>query len=181
MSPVRAGGAPYSPPPRHANTQAAPACGRRGWAAGAGGRRVSLLRKPGFTGLSGDAILRLSGPTGAATRGCERPDAGGGDGVVVGRVLAWLLIAFGLGVFAYDLWAFLNRGVISMTALGQLWYSLHPGSLNLVQAVIERYVHTFLWDPIIISVLLAPAALLFLGIGILLALVFRKRKRRRGR
>ena len=47
--------------------------------------------------------------------------------------------------------------------------------------MIERYVHTFLWDPIIISVLLAPAALLFLGIGILLALVFRKRKRRRGR
>ena len=81
------------------------------------------------------------------------------------------------GRVGFDLWAFLNRGVIGMTALGQLWYSLHPGSLNLVQAVIERYVHTFLWDPIIISVLLAPAALLFLGIGILLALVFRKRKR----
>jgi hypothetical protein len=109
------------------------------------------------------------------------PDQGEANDIVVGRVLAWLFIALGLGVFAYDLWAFLNRGVIGMTALGQLWYSLHPGSLNLVQAVIERYVHTLLWDPIIIGVLLAPAALLFLGIGLVLALVFRKRKRRRGR
>jgi hypothetical protein len=98
---------------------------------------------------------------------------------VIGRVLAWLFIALGLGVFAYDVWVFLNRGVVGLTALGQLWYSLHPGSLNLVQAVIERYVAQFLWDPVIITVLLAPASLVFLVIGILFALAFRRRKRRR--
>ncbi len=98
---------------------------------------------------------------------------------MVGRVLAWLFIALGLGVFAWDVWVFLNRGLVQMTALGQLWYWAHPGSLNLVQAVIERYVHPFLWDPVIISVLLTPAAIVFLVIGVLLAFAFRRRKRRR--
>jgi hypothetical protein len=98
---------------------------------------------------------------------------------VIGRYLAWILIALGLGVFAYDVWVFLDSGAVKLTALGQLWYSLHPGSLNLVQAVIERYVHPFLWDPVIISVLLAPASAIFVAIGIVLALAFRKRKRRR--
>jgi hypothetical protein len=98
---------------------------------------------------------------------------------VIGRFLAWLFVALGLGVFAYDVWVFLNSGAVRLTALGQLWYWIHPGSLNLVQAVVERYIHPFLWDPIIINVLLAPAAALFVGIGILFALLFRRRKRRR--
>jgi hypothetical protein len=98
---------------------------------------------------------------------------------VIGRFLAWLFIALGLGVFAYDVWVFLNSGAVRLTALGQLWYWIHPGSLNLVQAVVERYVHPFLWDPIIINLLLAPAAVLFLVIGILFALIFRRPKRRR--
>ena len=98
---------------------------------------------------------------------------------MIGRFLAWLFIALGLGVFGYDLWVFLDSGAVRLTALGQLWYWLHPASLNLVQAVVERYIHPFLWDPIIINVLLAPAALVFLIIGILFALIFRRRKRRR--
>lgn len=97
---------------------------------------------------------------------------------MIGRFLAWLFIALGLGVFAYDVWVFLNSGAVRLTALGQLWYWVHPGSLNLTQAVVERYLHPFLWDPIIINVLLAPAAVLFLAIGILFGMLFRRRKRR---
>jgi hypothetical protein len=98
---------------------------------------------------------------------------------VIGRFLAWLFIALGVGVFAYDVWVFLNNGVVRLTALGQLWYWVHPGSLNLLQAGVERHIHPFLWDPIIINVLLAPAAVLFLAIGIVFGLIFRRRKRRR--
>ena len=98
---------------------------------------------------------------------------------MIGRFLAWLFIALGLGVFAYDIWVFLNSGAVRLTALGQLWYWIHPGSLNLSQAVVERYIHPFLWDPIVIHVLLAPAAVLFLLIGVAFALLFRRRKRRR--
>ena len=97
---------------------------------------------------------------------------------MVGRVLGWIFIALGLAVFARDVWIFLESGAVAMTPVGQIWYALHPGSLNLVQAVVERYLHPVLWDPVIFSILLLPAALLFLAIGIVLALVFRSRRRR---
>ncbi len=101
---------------------------------------------------------------------------------MIGRVFAWIFIALGLAVFARDVWVFLESGAVAMTPLGQLWFSLHAGSLNLVQAVVERYLHPLLWDPVIFSVLRLPAALLFLGIGFALALAFRRRRRRyRGR
>lgn len=100
---------------------------------------------------------------------------------MVGRGLAWIFIALGLAVFARDIWVFLETGVASMTPVGQLWYSLHAASLNLVQAVVERYIHPFLWDPVIFSVLRLPASLLFLVVGIVLALTFRRRRRRHRR
>ena len=97
---------------------------------------------------------------------------------MVGRALGWLFIALGLAVFARDAWVFLENGVVSMTAVGQLWFSIHAGSLNLVQAVVERYVHPMIWDPVIFSVLRLPAALLFVAIGLVLAIAFRRRRRR---
>ena len=98
---------------------------------------------------------------------------------MIGRWLAWCLLALGLALAGRDIYLFLETGARSMTALGQLWYSLHPGSLNLVQAVIERYVHPFLWDPIIFSILRLPAWLVFLAPGLVLLFVFRRRTRRR--
>ena len=97
---------------------------------------------------------------------------------MVGRVLGWIFVALGLAVFARDVWVFLESGAVAMTPLGQLWFSLHAGSLNLVQAVVERYLHPFLWDPVIFSVLRLPASLLFLAIGVILVLAFRPRRRR---
>ncbi len=39
---------------------------------------------------------------------------------------------------------------------GQVWFQLDNGSLNLVQAITQRYVAPFLWDPIAITVLNWP-------------------------
>lgn len=97
---------------------------------------------------------------------------------MIGRVLAWLFVALGLGVFAYDLWIFLDSGAVRLTALGQLWYWLDPGSLNLAQAVIQRYIHPALWDPVITSVLFLWASPFFLILGIALVWLFRRRGRR---
>ncbi len=54
----------------------------------------------------------------------------------------------------FQLWAQSGRYV--PVALGQLWFSLDPPSLNLVQAVIERYVWPPLWDPVLVTVLRWP-------------------------
>jgi hypothetical protein len=60
-------------------------------------------------------------------------------------------------------------------ALGQLWYELNRSSLNLVQAVVQRYIHPFLWDPIIVSILLSWAFAVLIILGALLLFVFRRR------
>jgi hypothetical protein len=102
----------------------------------------------------------------------------GGNGVI-GRWLAWGLVALGAVLAGRDAYAFLETGARSLTALGQLWYALHPGSLNLIQAVVERYIHPFLWDPVIFSVLRLPASLVFLAPGVAYLVLRRKRGRRR--
>ncbi len=40
--------------------------------------------------------------------------------------------------------------------IGGLWFSLSPGTLNLAQAVIQRYLWPQIWDPGIIWILQQP-------------------------
>lgn len=42
------------------------------------------------------------------------------------------------------------------TALGAIWYDWHAPSLNLVQAIIERYVLPQLWSYVLLPLLLWP-------------------------
>lgn len=59
-------------------------------------------------------------------------------------------------------------GDTEIMPLGALWFSLHSASLNLVQAVIERYIWVPLWDPVLLAVLQWPAAPAFGILGALL-------------
>jgi hypothetical protein len=70
---------------------------------------------------------------------------------------------------ARDAFAWIETKQWTPISLGQLWYNLDPSSLNLMQAVVQRYIHPFLWDPIIVTVLLwwAFAVLMVLGLLIL--------------
>jgi hypothetical protein len=91
--------------------------------------------------------------------------------MIAGRVIGWIIVLAGLSVLIRDVIAWLDTKIWEPIALGQLWYQLDRPGLNLVQAVIQRYVSPVLWDPIILSILLcwAFAALIALGAGILLA------------
>ncbi len=42
---------------------------------------------------------------------------------------------------------------------GEIWFALSPDSLNLMQAVTQRYVSPGLWDPTIVALLKLPAIL----------------------
>ena len=75
--------------------------------------------------------------------------------MIVGRVIGWVFLLAGAAVLARDVMVWLDTKVWAPIALGQLWYQLDRSSLNLAQAVIQRYVLAFLWDPIIVSILLA--------------------------
>lgn len=93
------------------------------------------------------------------------------------RVIGFILLALGLAAFGWD--AAQSTGVrdLHLSAAGELWYALSPATLNLAQAVTQRYVLPWLWDPVMITVLLWPAALV-LGVPglLLLATSFRRRR-----
>jgi hypothetical protein len=65
-----------------------------------------------------------------------------------------------------------------LTPLGETWFRADPGSLNLVQAVIQRYVLPEIWDPGIVSVLQLPTALVAAVLGALFMLIGLPRERR---
>jgi hypothetical protein len=88
---------------------------------------------------------------------------------MIGRLIGWIFLLAGLSVLVRDVLVWIDTKRWAPLALGQLWYDLNRSSLNLVQAVVQRYIHPFLWDPIIVSVLLcwAFAVLMLLGVLIL--------------
>ncbi|HXV23800.1 MAG TPA: hypothetical protein VED46_06045 [Alphaproteobacteria bacterium] len=93
--------------------------------------------------------------------------------------LLLLLGALAAAAWQFQLWAQTGRFV--PLALGQMWFTLDPPSLNLVQAVIERYVWPHLWDPVLLTVLRWPAwAVLGLPALILLILPMGRRRRKDG-
>jgi ABC-type Fe3+ transport system permease subunit len=98
---------------------------------------------------------------------------------MIGRLIGWIVFLAGLAVLARDVFVWIDTKHWAPIALGQLWYQLNRSSLNLVQAVVQRYINPFLWDPIIVSILLSWAFAVLMFLGVLLLIVFRRRTARR--
>src|SRR5690606_25481060 len=96
--------------------------------------------------------------------------------MILGRLIDWLLVGVSAALLGYDLLQFLHSQRRRALRLGEFWFKLDVGSLNLAQAVIQRYIFPELWDPVLVSFLLWPAALTFFAAGILFLLLFRKKK-----
>jgi hypothetical protein len=105
--------------------------------------------------------------------------AGAGVSMIVGRVIGWIVLLAGGAVLVRDLLVWIDTKNWAPIALGKLWYDLSRSSLNLVQAVVQRYIHPFLWDPIIVSILLSWAFAVLMVLGALLLVVFRGRAAQR--
>ncbi len=76
------------------------------------------------------------------------------------RLLLTLLSgAFALATLAVGLYDLLGPPARSgfFHTGGEIWFALSPDSLNLMQAVTQRYVSPSLWDPTIVAVLKLPA------------------------
>jgi len=78
-------------------------------------------------------------------------------GFAIGAVLLYLAL------YAGAMEVRLNVGSDSYATLllGELWFGLAPGTLNFLQAIIQRYLSPELWDPGIVTVLLWPAWMVF--------------------
>ena len=66
--------------------------------------------------------------------------------MIVWRIIGWIVLLAGLSVLVRDAIAGFDTGVWRPIAVGQLWYDIDRSSLNLVQAVTQRYVSPFLWN-----------------------------------
>ncbi len=101
--------------------------------------------------------------------------------MIVGRLIGWALIFAAMLILGYEAagWIDSDTNVWHVRAAGKLWFDIHPGSLNASQAGIQRYVLPELWDPVIQTVLTWPAWAVLGVPGILLAVLFRRRRRRR--
>jgi hypothetical protein len=101
------------------------------------------------------------------------------------RGIGWVLLIIALLVIAYGSMIWIGGVPIFEQTGGEYWFQAHSESLNLIQAVIQRYLHPSVWDPFLVNILLWPvggglglvAAALAVP-GILLISLFRRRRRR---
>src|SRR5437660_11646173 len=98
---------------------------------------------------------------------------------MIGRLIGWIVFLAGLAVLAHDVFVWIDTKRWAPIAVGQLWFDLGRSSLNLVQAVVQRYIHPFLWDPIIVTVLLWWAFAVLRVLGVLIRALAGRRARAR--
>jgi len=85
------------------------------------------------------------------------------------RFVGWTLLCLSLAILGRELYQLADTGKLVLSSWGELWFSLHPSSLNLYQAVVERYISTELWDQVLAPMLLWDAFMVFAVPGVVLA------------
>lgn len=94
------------------------------------------------------------------------------------RWIGWGMLCVGLVVGLLDLIVFLQSGGPVFRSGGSWWFMLSPDTLLLAQPAIERHILPALWDPIILTVLEQPLALVLAAIGLVILLLARRRRRK---
>ncbi len=72
------------------------------------------------------------------------------------RVLGLFLILLAATALFFDYWA-ADDG-FRLRAVGEIWFQVHPNSLQLLQPALERHVAVWLWDPVMLTLLTWPLA-----------------------
>jgi hypothetical protein len=98
--------------------------------------------------------------------------------MIIGRIISWLILATGVGLLAWAVIPVFRGEPFAPEATGKIWSEVHQDSLLLLQPAIERHIAPWLWSDIVQPVLVAPAYLVLIILGILLTLIFRKRRKK---
>jgi hypothetical protein len=91
--------------------------------------------------------------------------------MIIGRIIGWLFCIVALMALGAESIAALETGAYRGLAIGELWYLIDRGSLNLMQAVVQRHLIPSLWDGVVV-LLQQPAWLVFGVAGPVLVLLF---------
>jgi hypothetical protein len=94
-----------------------------------------------------------------------------------GRFVGWSLLLLAVAALGWEVIAWGLTGQYVSNIAGQVWASIDRPSLNLTQAVVQRYVLPELWDYLILPILLAPLWLVLAVPGLFLVLFCRYGRR----
>ena len=92
-------------------------------------------------------------------------------------IIGWILLALGVAILCHDLVKWMLSGAFEVIDAGLFWFSVHPDSLKLAEPAIARYIHPFLWHPVMSTILLAPAFVVFAVPGVILLYLTHRRGR----
>lgn len=102
---------------------------------------------------------------------------------MITRLLGSLFLALMLIMIVMDGAKVLSSNQLAFTPLGQIWFEIDRAldtlTLNTLQAIVQRYVHPIVWDPIIVTILGAPAWLICAILGVFFLYLGRTRTRER--
>ena len=88
--------------------------------------------------------------------------------VFLARVLGYWMIAAAIVGIVIDGTKSIAANALVITPLGETWFTLSPGSLNALQAGIQRHISPYLWDPVLQWVLMLPNWAVIGGLGFLI-------------
>jgi hypothetical protein len=92
------------------------------------------------------------------------------------RFVGFWVLAAGFVFLIHDGTKSIAGNQLLFMKLGDAWYQIHANSLQLLEPAITRHVSEYLWDPVMLTVLTAPAWLVLGILGGLLMLIGRKKK-----
>jgi hypothetical protein len=92
------------------------------------------------------------------------------------RFIGLISLAAAFILVIYDGTKSIAGNSLSLTTVQALWQLINAGSLAKVKPLIDHYAGGLLWDPMMLSILAAPAWGLLGLFGILLLILGRKKK-----
>ncbi|MDF1733553.1 MAG: hypothetical protein P1U49_18775 [Minwuia sp.] len=94
------------------------------------------------------------------------------------RIIGYLLLFLAIAALGAEILMSVQAGEWVSLAVGDVWAQIDRESIGLVQVGLERYVHPYLFDPILLTILLWPSWLVA-GVPALLILLLARRRRQR--
>jgi hypothetical protein len=92
------------------------------------------------------------------------------------RTLGLLFLAAAFVFLVYDGTKSIAANAVIFTKVSEVWTIVHAQSLQQVRPLIERNLPAWLWDPVAVTILDAPALAVFGVVGAVLVVLGRRKK-----
>ena len=97
--------------------------------------------------------------------------------MAVFRFFAWVLLLIAMVSLVGDLTRAANGGPWAMTTTYGYWKSVSPQTLATSAGFVQKSLSPILWDTVVVRVLLLPGWFLIGGLGLILGVLGRKKRR----